>query len=76
MDEYRTKDVSIATFFRYKGVRLIGFSPPNKDEKRYDGEYIFDISIEDAEKLKVEYVNSEFAAFEGIRRGLNKQKFS
>jgi len=84
MPEYKTKDVSLAAFFRYKGITLLYYNIPERkpdgtsygaSEKKLDGEYVFDMSKDEAELLKIEYSNSEFASYEGFRRGLNKLKY-
>ena len=74
MGEYRTRDVSLATFFVYSGHQLKGYQTV-RNGGRTEGEWVFDMTQEDADNLKVDYVNSEFGKFEGIRRSLTKQKY-
>jgi hypothetical protein len=76
MAEFKTRDVSIAAFIRYSGKDLIRYQTIVNENNRREGEWVFDLTSEEAEKLKVDYVNSEIAAFEGIRRGMTKQKYS
>lgn len=68
---FTTRDVSLAAFIRFRGNVLIDY----RVVKGRDGEWMFDISDEDTRKLKIEYANSDIAAFEGIRRGMAKQKY-
>lgn len=69
---FSTRDVSLAAFIRFKGYNLKEYKTNNRGK---DGEWSFDISEDEARILKVEYVNSDIASFEGIRRGMAKQKY-
>lgn len=69
---YSTRDVSLAAFFRYKGYKIVKYVII-RDGK--EGEWQFNMTKEKAEELTMEYVNSPIAEFEGIRRGLAKQKY-
>lgn len=69
---FSTRDVSLAAFIRFKGHELKEYTTSNRGK---DGEWTFDINDDQARTLKVEYVNSDIAAFEGIRRGMAKQKY-
>lgn len=69
---FSTRDVSLAAYIRFKGYQLREYRTNNKSK---DGEWTFDINEELAKDLKVSYVNSEIAQFEGIRRGMAKQKY-
>jgi hypothetical protein len=73
---FATRDVSLAAFFKFKGYFLLEYRTVKNNNGRRDGEWVFDMSREEARKLTVEYANSDFAAFEGIRRGMSKQKYS
>jgi hypothetical protein len=76
MAEFRTRDVSLAAFFRFKGHDLIRYDlVKDKNTTRTEGEWVFALTREEASALKVDYVNSDIAAFEGIRRGMAKQKY-
>jgi hypothetical protein len=68
---FATRDVSLAAFIRFKGHALQDY----KVVKGRDGEWTFDINDDQARQLKVDYANSDIAAFEGIRRGMAKQKY-
>jgi hypothetical protein len=68
---FSTRDVSLAAFIRFKGHPLVEY----RFKDRRDGEWSFDLTDEQSTKLKVEYVNSDIAQFEGIRRGMAKQKY-
>ena len=70
---FSTRDVSLAAFIRFKGHDLVDY---NIRSNGRDGEWTFDITDERAKELKIEYANSDIAAFEGIRRGMAKQKYS
>jgi hypothetical protein len=77
MVEYKTRDVSLAAFFRFRGYKLLGYrNVSDRNESDGHGEWVFEMSKEEAETLKVEYVNSDIAQFEGIRRGMTKQKYN
>lgn len=69
---FSTRDVSLAAFIRFKGYNLKEYRIGQSGK---DGEWSFDITNDDIRGLKVEYVNSDIAAFEGIRRGMAKQKY-
>jgi len=69
---FSTRDVSLAAFIRFKGHDLKEYKTNNRGK---DGEWTFEIDDDQARQLKVEYVNSDIAAFEGIRRGMAKQKY-
>jgi hypothetical protein len=75
MAEFKTRDVSLAAFIRLKGYDLLKYQIVTSENNRKEGEWIFDISHEEAQLVKVAYVNSEIATFEGIRRGMSKQKY-
>jgi hypothetical protein len=68
---FSTRDVSLAAFFRFSGHILDDY----KVIKGKDGEWSFDITEDEARKLKIDYANSDIASFEGIRRGMAKQKY-
>lgn len=68
---FSTRDVSLAAFIRFKGHPLAEY----KTKNGRDGEWSFDIEEATASQLKIEYVNSDIAQFEGIRRGMSKQKY-
>ena len=75
-DEFKTRDVSLAAFIRFKGNNLLRYQTITvRNSNRKEGEWIFALSKDEASILKVEYVNSEIAIFEGIRRGMTKQKY-
>jgi hypothetical protein len=75
--EYATRDVSLAAFFRYKGHQLIAYRLKKVGNGRNKvGEWVFGVTPDVAREMSVEYANSEFAIFEGIRRGMSKQKYS
>lgn len=69
---FSTRDVSLAAFIRFKGYDLKEYTVGKSGK---DGEWTFDIDNEIVRTIKVEYVNSDIAAFEGIRRGMAKQKY-
>lgn len=69
-----TSDVSLAAYIRLRGYQLIEYRLIKKG-KSVLGEWIFDLDKETLNKLKIEYVNSEISEFEGIRRGMAKQKY-
>ncbi len=76
MAEFKTRDVSLAAFIRFKGNDLLRYQTVTvRNSNRKEGEWVFALSEEEASILKVAYVNSEIAAFEGIRRGMAKQKY-
>lgn len=74
MTEFRTRDVSLAAFFRFKGEMLLRFQTV-ESKHRTEGEWVFELSQERVDQLKVAYANSDISAFEGIRRGMAKQKY-
>jgi len=74
--EYATRDVSLAAFFRFKGHLLVAYRLKKNGGRGRVGEWVFNISDEDAKQLTVDYANSDIAEFEGIRRGMSKQKYS
>lgn len=72
-ETFATRDVSLAAFFRFNGHALIEYRTVRSGR---DGEWVFDISKEKAQELTIKYANSDFSIFEGIRRGMSKQKYS
>jgi hypothetical protein len=75
--EFKTRDVSLAAYIRFRGHDLIRYQVvENKRTRRKEGEWVFNLTSMDARQLKVDYANSDIAAFEGIRRGMSKQKYS
>ncbi len=72
-ETFATRDVSLAAYFRFEGCKLIEYRVTRNGR---DGEWVFNISSERAKALSVEYANSDFSIFEGIRRGMSKQKYS
>lgn len=75
-ETFSTRDVSLAAFFKFKGYYLLEYRVIEQKGGRKDGEWVFNMSREVARKLTVDYSNSDFSAFEGIRRGMSKQKYS
>ena len=71
MDKYTTRDISLASYLRLRGYKLIEYRII--DNKL--SEWMFDIGNDAIQLLKKDYVNSEIAEFEGIRRGMAKQKY-
>jgi hypothetical protein len=69
---FSTRDVSLAAFIRFKGHQLKEYATSNRGK---DGEWTFEVDDNVIKSLKIEYVNSDIAAFEGIRRGMAKQKY-
>lgn len=69
---FSTKDISLATYILFRGFSVLSFSKSNDGKT---SEWRFDISIQDADRLSVEYANSDFAKYDGIRRALTKQKY-
>lgn len=69
---FATRDVSLAAFIKFSGHDLVEFRIVRNGK---DGEWVFDVNDIEVNKLKIQYVNSDFAAFEGIRRGMAKQKY-
>ena len=69
---FSTRDVSLAAFIRFKGHQLKEYTTNSRSK---DGEWTFDLTDEQAREIKIEYVNSDIAAFEGVRRGMAKQKY-
>lgn len=69
---FSTRDVSLAAYIRFKGHQLKEYKVGNRGK---DGEWMFELSEEQSRELKIDYVNSDIAAFEGIRRGMAKQKY-
>lgn len=72
-ETFATRDVSLAAYFRFKGCELVEYRTTRQGR---DGEWVFDISNEQAKSLTINYANSDFSIFEGIRRGMSKQKYS
>jgi len=67
---YTTRDVSLAAYIRFCGNKLIDYRVD-----KGNGEWVFDITDDLARTLKIDYANSDIAVFEGIRKGMAKQKY-
>jgi hypothetical protein len=62
-----TDDLAFSAYLKMKGSHLI-----KADQKKSKSTFIFDIGTEDANTLKVEFINSEFLSFYNELRNLKK----
>ena len=62
-----TDDLALSAYLKMKGCHLI-----KSDQKKSKSTFIFDIGAEDANSLKVEFINSEFLSFYNELRNLKK----
>ena len=62
-----TDDLAFSAYLRMKGHQLI-----KSDQKKSKSTFMFDIGTEDANSLKVEFINSEFLNFYNELRNLKK----
>jgi len=69
---YKTSDLALAAYMITKGMIL------SKAKKLDSGRYHFEIEDEDgmAEKLKIEFVNSEYYKFDNNLKMLKKMMYS
>lgn len=69
---YKTSDLALAAYMITKGMIL------SKAKKLDNGRYHFEIEDEDgmAEKLKIEFVNSEYYKFDNNLKMLKKMMYS
>jgi hypothetical protein len=66
-DHIITDDLAFSAYLKMKGYHLI-----KSDQKKSKSTFIFDIGAEDANTLKVEFINSEFLSFYNELRNLKK----
>jgi hypothetical protein len=62
-----TDDLAFSAYLKMKGHNLI-----KSDQKKSKSTFIFDLGTEDANTLKVEFINSEFLNFYNELRNLKK----
>ncbi len=62
-----TDDLAFSAYLRMKGYQLI-----KSDQKKSKNTFVFAIGTEDANSLKVEFINSEFLCFYNELRNLKK----
>jgi len=62
-----TDDLAFSAYLKIKGYHLI-----KSDQKKSKNTFIFEIGAEDANSLKVEFINSEFLSFYNELRNLKK----
>jgi hypothetical protein len=72
MVTYTTSELALAAFLRMKGVKLI------KASKGQTGkfEFIFDDSVGVCQKHVIDFLNSEFSAFDSQIKSLKKMLYS
>jgi hypothetical protein len=62
-----TDDLALSAYLKMKGYHLI-----RSDQKKSKSTFVFAIGVENANSLKVEFVNSEFLSFYNELRNLKK----
>jgi hypothetical protein len=62
-----TDDLAFSAYLKMKGYHLL-----KSDQKKSKSTFIFDVGTEDANSLKVEFINSEFLSFYNELRNLKK----
>jgi hypothetical protein len=62
-----TDDLAFSAYLRMKGHQLI-----KSDQRKSKNTFVFAIGTEDANSLKVEFINSEFLSFYNELRNLKK----
>ena len=62
-----TDDIAFSAYLKMKGHKLI-----QSDQKRSKSIFIFENDHEDADALKIEFVNSEYLCFYNELRNLKK----
>jgi hypothetical protein len=62
-----TDDLAFSAYLRMKGYRLI-----KSNQRKSKNTFFFAIGTEDANSLKVEFINSEFLSFYNELRNLKK----
>jgi hypothetical protein len=62
-----TDDLAFSAYLRMKGFHLI-----KSDQRKSKSTFVFDIGTEDANALKVQFVNSEFLSFYNELRNMKK----
>ena len=62
-----TDDLAFSAYLKMKGYHLI-----KSDQKKSKSTFIFEIGTEDANALKVKFINSEFLSFYNELRNLKK----
>ena len=62
-----TDDLAFSAYLRVKGHQLI-----KSDQKKSKNTFVFAIGTDDANSLKVEFINSEFLSFYNELRNLKK----
>jgi hypothetical protein len=66
-DHITTDDLAFSAYLKMKGYHLI-----KSDQKKSKSTFSFDIGTEDANSLKVEFINSQFLSFYNELRNLKK----
>ena len=66
-EHINTDDLAFSAYLRMKGYHLI-----KSDQKKSKSTFVFAIGVEDANSLKVEFINSEFLSFYNEIRNLKK----
>lgn len=66
-NQITTDDLAFSAYLKMKGHNLI-----KSDQKKSKSTFIFAIGTEDANSLKVEFINSEFLSFYNELRNLKK----
>ena len=64
---YETPDIGLAAYLKTAGVKLAEIGREG-DTQRY--KFLFEISRADADKLKMDFVNSEFYRFDSNMKSL------
>jgi hypothetical protein len=62
-----TDDLAFSAYLKMKGYHLI-----KSNQKKSKSTFVFDIGAEEANSLKVEFINSEFSSFYNELRSLKK----
>ena len=62
-----TDDLAFSAYLKMKGHHIIKL-----DQKKSKSIFIFEVGTEDASRLKVEFINSEFLSFYNELRNLKK----
>jgi hypothetical protein len=66
-NQITTDDLAFSAYLKMKGYPLI-----KSDQKKSRNTFMFDLGTEDANSLKVEFINSEFLSFYNELRNLKK----
>jgi hypothetical protein len=66
-DHIITDDLAFSAYLRMKGYQLI-----RSDQKKSKNTFVFAAGTEDANSLKVKFINSEFLSFYNELRNLKK----